>query len=653
MLSQTWSQNNQKYLAANVEQVKVLLEKYVARSGKKEAENLATKPLPEWTEKSPPTIDTICTLFGLSNFEKSVLLLCAGVELYGEVARLCAEAQGNSNSVYPTFGLALAAMPDAHWSAVTPASSLRRFRLIELYNTTPMPLTANPIRIEERVLHYLTGISYFEPQLRIMLRPVRENVSLVSSHKCLVERILFSWRTSSSKEKLPPIQLWGIDETSKLVIAQKACADLGLTLWQLPAEMIPTKAGELDSFIQLWTREAALLESALYISAEDVVDSSILKNIARLVYDIPGPVILGTREKLHIVDQSDITFEVKKPTKMEQLELWQSFLGEASQSLNATISKVVSQFDLNASAVQSASKKAFLLSSSDGIALPKALWDASLEVSRPRLNELAERIVAKAKMDDLVLPEQEKRLLCEISIHVAQRTKVYEEWGFELSSSRGLGITALFGGSSGTGKTMAAEVLANELNLDLFRIDLSMVMSKFIGETEKNLRKVFDAIENGGNGSILFFDEADALFGKRAEIRDSHDRYANIEINYLLQRMESYRGLAILATNMKNAIDPAFIRRIRFQVNFPFPDEKSRDKIWEHIFPPSTPTAGIDFHSLARLNISGGSIRNIAMNAAFLAADEGVPVSMKHLRRAAHTEYAKLERPLTQAELGD
>lgn len=651
MLSQTWSQNNQKYLAANIEQVKVLLEKHVAKSNKKDVENLTIKPLPEWTEKSPPAIDTICTLFGLSNFEKSVLLLCAGVELYGELTRLCAEAQGNSNSVYPTFGLALASMPGAHWSAITPASSLRRFRLIELYNTTPMPLTANPIRIEERVLHYLTGISYFEPQLRTMLRPVRENVPLVSSHKCLVERILLSWRTS--KGKLPAIQLLGIDETSKLAIAQKACAGLGLTLWQLPAEMIPTKADEMDSFIQLWTREAALLESALYISVEDI-DSSIQKNIARLVYDIPGPIILGTREKLHVVDdQSDISFEVKKPTKMEQFELWQSFLGEPSQSLNATISKVVSQFDLNASAVQLASKKAFLLSSSDGITLPRALWDASLEVSRPRLNELAERIVPKAKMDELVLAEQEKRLLCEISIHVAQRTKVYEEWGFESSSSRGLGITALFAGVSGTGKTMAAEVLANELSLDLFRIDLSMVMSKFIGETEKNLRKVFDAIENSGNGSILFFDEADALFGKRTEIRDSHDRYANIEINYLLQRMEGYRGLAILATNMKNAIDPAFIRRIRFQVNFPFPDEKSREKIWDHIFPPSTPTAGIDFHSLARLNISGGNIRNIAMNAAFLAADEGLPVSMKHLRRAAHTEYAKLERPLTEPELGD
>jgi len=257
-------------------------------------------------------------------------------------------------------------------------------------------------------------------------------------------------------------------------------------------------------------------------------------------------------------------------------------------------------------------------------------------------------------MEDLILSEREKQLLREIAIHVAQRHKVYEEWGFEGVSSRGLGISALFSGASGTGKTMAAEVLANMLRMSLFRIDLSTVVSKYIGETEKNLRRVFDAAEDGG--AILFFDEADALFGKRSEVRDSHDRYANIEIGYLLQRMESYQGLAILATNMKDALDPAFMRRIRFIVNMPFPDEKSREEIWRGIFPPKkTPLAlsEEDYSRLARLNITGGTIRNIALNAAFLAADEGVPVNMDHLKRAAKSEYAKLGRPLTQAELGD
>jgi len=209
---------------------------------------------------------------------------------------------------------------------------------------------------------------------------------------------------------------------------------------------------------------------------------------------------------------------------------------------------------------------------------------------------------------------------------------------------------SLFAGASGTGKTLAAEVLANELRLDLYRIDLSSVVSKYIGETEKNLRRVFDAAEEGG--AILLFDEADALFGKRSEVKDSHDRYANIEVSYLLQRMEAYRGLAILTTNLKSALDTAFLRRIRFIVQFPFPDAAMREEIWRRIFPPTLPTENLDLAKLARLHIAGGNIRNIALNAAFLAADAREPVRMTHMLRAASTEYAKLEKPLTVAEIG-
>ncbi len=197
---------------------------------------------------------------------------------------------------------------------------------------------------------------------------------------------------------------------------------------------------------------------------------------------------------------------------------------------------------------------------------------------------------------------------------------------------------------------MAAEVLANELRLDLYRIDLSQVVSKYIGETEKNLARVFEAAE--GAGAILLFDEADALFGKRSEVKDSHDRYANIEVSYLLQRMESYRGLAILTTNIKSALDPAFLRRIRFVVQFPFPDAVLRAEIWRRIFPPETPTDGLDVYRLAQLNIPGGSIRNIALRAAFLAADAAEPVRMNHLLAAARSEYSKIEKPLTELEIG-
>ena len=222
----------------------------------------------------------------------------------------------------------------------------------------------------------------------------------------------------------------------------------------------------------------------------------------------------------------------------------------------------------------------------------KALWDACRMQARPRLDDLAQRIEPAASWDDLVLPEQQLETLREIAVHVRQRATVYETWGFATKGARGLGISALFSGVSGTGKTMAAEVLANELRLDLYRIDLSAVVSKYIGETEKNLRRVFDAAEEGG--AILLFDEADALFGKRSEVKDSHDRYANIEVSYLLQRMEAYRGLAILTTNLKGALDTAFLRRIRFIVHFPFPDAAQRADIWRRIFPRQTPTENLD-----------------------------------------------------------
>jgi SpoVK/Ycf46/Vps4 family AAA+-type ATPase len=265
------------------------------------------------------------------------------------------------------------------------------------------------------------------------------------------------------------------------------------------------------------------------------------------------------------------------------------------------------------------------------------------------LEDLAQRIEPAAQWDDLVLPHHEKSMLHEIEVHVRRRHTVYEEWGFARAGGRGLGISALFSGASGTGKTMSAEVLARSLRLDLYRIDLSSVVNKYIGETEKNLRRVFDAAEEGG--AILFFDEADALFGKRSEVKDSHDRYANIEINYLLQRMESYRGLAVLATNMKSALDPAFLRRLRFAVHFPFPSPEQRAEIWRRVFPADTPVEGLDPHKLARLNVAGGNIRNIALSAAFLAAEAGEPVRMTHLARAVHGEFAKIEKPVPEAEI--
>jgi SpoVK/Ycf46/Vps4 family AAA+-type ATPase len=235
-----------------------------------------------------------------------------------------------------------------------------------------------------------------------------------------------------------------------------------------------------------------------------------------------------------------------------------------------------------------------------------------------------------------------------MAMHVRHRDQVNGQWGFGAKHPRGLGLTALFAGTSGTGKSMAAEVIAGELGLDLYRIDLATVVSKYIGETEKNLHAIFAAATH--SGAILLFDEADALFGKRSEVRDSHDRYANLEVSYLLQQMEAYQGVAILTTNMQHALDPAFLRRLRFVVQFPFPDAPARERIWRGVFPAATPVADLDFNALARLNVSGGVIRNIAVLAAFLAAGDGGRVRAGHILAAVRTEYAKLDKPLTAAE---
>jgi SpoVK/Ycf46/Vps4 family AAA+-type ATPase len=225
---------------------------------------------------------------------------------------------------------------------------------------------------------------------------------------------------------------------------------------------------------------------------------------------------------------------------------------------------------------------------------------------------------------------------------------VLRHWGFGDRMTRGSGVTALFAGQSGTGKSLAAEVVAHELGMSLYRVDLSGVVSKYIGETERNLRRVFDAADEGG--ALLLFDEADALFGKRSEVRDSHDRYANIEVNYLLQRMEDYRGVAVLTTNQRHALDQAFLRRLRFVVSFPFPSPAERRALWERAFPPRTPVADLDIDRLVTLAATGGMIRNIALNAAFCAAGQGTAISTRLVLEMARVEFHKLELPLNDQD---
>jgi hypothetical protein len=588
----------------------------------------------------PPAINRLSELFDLSDFEREILLFCAGVEMDSELAALCGEAQGQDQRAYVTFGLAMACLCDPHWSALTPSRPLRRLRMLDVQ--AGGKLTSAPLRIDERILHYLAGLNVLDPRLESLLRvsPVpewiaEEHQSLAAHATRLVARY---------SRYCPLVHLCGDDPLGQEDIAASVARGGGRQLFVVKSGDLPVIGLDLEQFSVLWERESQLVSGALLIQCER---SGTFSSVSHLVERLQGLVFLASREAVRLT-RGFIRLDANKPEPVAQKQLWQKALGAAAGDLNGTVDDVSEQFRLSARMIFSTSA---LLASEQGPLQPDDLWNACRALARPKLDNLAQRIVPCASWDDLVLPDPQKQTLHQIASQVRHRMKVYETWGFAAKSTRGLGVSALFTGESGTGKTMATEVLAGELELDLYRIDLSSVVSKYIGETEKNLKQVFDAAEDGG--IILLFDEADALFGKRSDVKDSHDRYANIEVSYLLQRMEAYQGLAILTTNLKSALDRAFQRRIRFTVNFPFPDAAQREAIWSRIFPEQTPTRGLDRKRLSQLNVAGGNIRNIALNAAFLAAESGngTAVEMKHLLRAARLEAEKIERPLSEAEI--
>lgn len=636
-LTQDWVEVNQKHLMAAIGRVRTALEAHLEETEVKDSADLKAN--------ESTALETLCAVFGLTPFERDILLLCTGMELDTKFIALCAKAQGDSRRPYPTFSLALAALPEPHWGAIVPTSPLRYWRLIE---TGPgETLTTSPLRVDERILHYLAGASHIDERLIGLVEPLVAPNELPRSHDNLVERI--ATHLSPSKNGSAVIQLCGQAGDGSHAIAAAACTKVGLYLHLLKARNIPTNTTERETFIRLWEREAIITNSAILLDCHEMEFSEAMQPaVVAFIEQIKTPVLVASRDPLRTTRQCMLRIEVNKPSTQEQLKIWQQMLGDQTPELNGRLPTLVTQFRMYPQEIANVGDSLF-----NGQAVPEniyeTLWNTCRAQARTRLDDLSQRLLPASDWDDLVLPEIPKQILRQIVTHVRQRAKVYDDWGFAERGNRGLGISALFGGASGTGKTMAAEVLANALQLDLYRIDLSAVVSKYIGETEKNLRRVFDAAES--SGAVLLFDEADALFGKRSEVKDSHDRYANIEVSYLLQRMESYRGLAILTTNMKKALDPAFMRRIRFVVHFPFPDASQRAEIWKRIFPAQTPTQGLNIGHLAQLNVTGGNIRNIALSASFLAADEGSSVCMRHLLQASQGEYAKLERPLTGAEV--
>ena len=589
--------------------------------------------------ESPPALMILSRRLGLGQFEEHILLLCAAMEFDTRIAALCARAQNDLSRPYPTFALALALFDDPVWEALSPERPLRYWRLIEINQPGAQPLTSSALRADERIVSYLKGLNYLDDRLMPLLTPLTDTADdLPPSQQRQADTIVQHVRTAS--HGLPVVHLLGADSASKRFIVKRVAQELGVSVYRLGADMLPAAFAELETLARLYQRESQLLPVALYLDAQDSDKEPPAVN--RFLAKMSGLVFLDTRESWSQLGRNALTLDVAKPSSAEQEDAWRKVLGETEGQASALL---VGQFNLNLPEIERIAHTA----TGNERPIIDRVWDACLIAARPRLDTLAQRLEVTAQTwDGLVLPEPEKKLLRQIMDQVGLRHHVYERWGFSRRMSRGLGISALFAGESGTGKTLAAEVIAHELKLNLYRIDLSQVVSKYIGETEKNLRKLFDAAEDGG--TILFFDEADALFGKRSEVKDSHDRYANIEINYLLQRMEAYRGLAILATNMKSALDTAFMRRLRFIVNFPFPGISERKRIWKRAFPEEAEKEGLDYERLARFNLTGGSIQNIAINAAFLAASAGGPVTMPLVFDAARSEFRKLEKPVNESE---
>ncbi len=626
-----WLDANQSYLAAHLARVAALLDRASALPGADATLADAQAAVDHaGAEVVEPALDRIVRLFGLTDFERDTLLLCAGVELDAGIARRCA---GIAGGPWGTFGTALGSFQGAHWSALLPHSPLRGFRLVE--PATVDSIVTAPLRAAEPVIHALAGLETLDGELAPLLTRAIPAPLAAPSQSAVAEQ-LSGWLVDSSSGRF---QLVGDDAEGQRDVAAGALARIGRGLWTLPASEIPRDVAIRQAFASTWSRDAALLGAALLITrAEEHADAAV-----DFALRISGIVGFASVHRLPMPPGAG-TWPVALPEPIEQRNLWRQAVSEDVLD-DESLGVVSSQFRLSASGIERAALELVAVGISGRAAL-RAIRPAT---DSDAVGELATWIEPRADWDQLVLPMDQIDVLREIVDQVRGRTTVHDAWAFRARAGDGLGIAALFEGDSGTGKSLAAEVVATALGLPVLRVDLAGVVSKYIGETEKNVSRIFAVAE--GSGAVILFDEAEALFGKRTEVKDSHDRYANIEVAYLLQRVEAYRGLAILTSNARSSIDKAFLRRLRFVVKFPFPDQSHRERIWRAAFPTAAPTRGIDYRSLSRLPLAGGDIRNIALGAAFRAAAAGEPIRMVHIRAATRRELEKLGRSPSDADV--
>ncbi len=603
-------------------------------------------------------IATLSARFGLSSFERDLLLLTMSAELDTGLAALMGDAQGDPTRRYPTFALGMALFDEPSWDALSPERPLRAHRLLEVHQTGAVSLLAAPLRIDERIASFIKGLTYVDERLAALVRPLDDPGQLPASQEAIAVD-LSRWFSAGSSRGL--VQLVGARPAAKSDVVGRAAAIAGQRGFAIPAESIPSNADDLATFERLWSREALLQPVVLLVQgvegAEPLAGNDtkpfVRNRWAQTLTHVAGPCLLDVRQALP--DLEAPVLQVNAPTELERRAAWQHALTvDGAMPAPADVRRLAGEFTTSHSQLAETSRRASFASARHGdadrmTAGVDAAWHECVQRASTALATVTRWIEPRVTLDEVHLPPPEKAQLERLVTHAQQRSTVLADFGFADRGERGLGIAALFHGESGTGKTFAAEAVARELGIGLAVTELATVQSKYIGETEKNLRRIFDAAEEGG--AVLFFDEADALFGKRSEVKDSHDRYANIEINYLLTRMEQFRGVAILATNQKHAIDRGFLRRLRFVISFPFPGLAERTAIWRSVFPARTPLGALDYARLARFPISGGNIFTAALAAAHGAAAEGNGrVEMSHVLEAIRWELRKLEKSIAESE---
>jgi hypothetical protein len=621
-----------------------------------EADRLLGEEAEEAAEERIAALANAC---GLSELEDGIVRLCLAAETRPGIERLIAYAQDDVSRRRPRVELALRLLSENPLDALGAFDEqmpLRRHRLVELLDEPGQPATPLPSKtlvLDDRVLRFLLGGDGIDAAIATSTRvhPAPGPLHAATPEVDLVAR------HPATALRPPVVALWGPDpgriRDTALYIATRGGLDC---LVEFDATRARDGASGADDVLARAGREAALQHGALLVTGIDALEAPARDHLIAASERSAAPLTLLASEAeaafpgplLHV---PGLDYE-------SRLELWnESLSGMDSDAGTDEIAALAGKFRLGKDAITAAVRTAHGRAVARDPDRPSVgredLYAGARAQSAPILGTLASKISPHYVWDDIVLEDDPLEQLREFCGMIEHRHLVYDTWGFDRKLAMGKGVIALFAGQSGTGKTMAADVMAGQLGLELYKIDLSGVVSKYIGETEKNIGAIFRDAES--SNAILFFDEADALFGKRSEVRDAHDRYANIETAYLLQRMEEYSGAVILSTNLKMNLDEAFLRRMHFVIDFPMPEEPYRLRIWKSTIPPELPLdPGIDLAFLARqFKISGGNIRNIVLAAAFLAAEDGGPMGMRHLIRATRREFQKLGRMVTEAEFGD